>query len=301
MKVDAIVVDLGQGNNGKFGPNDHVKGIYDKFVTEVANDKYIRKPSGGSCCVDGRNRHDGLTGDGVHCAMQIPGSEVLTNTAGDMMDSTLESPVLSQRVIANTKEVVEDGRVPELHGDDHKHEDGCAANFQMRATLQYAFKNIDSVAEKVMTICGALGLDAKGITMEAVKKAIEIGGQRALSDAVWDIDCKKVVELAVENGAKYVELEGEHLEQAAVATLEPGETFDSQLFAQDHLHEGHREELFGISAGEYMVKTMESAAKRGKSEQESVLKVMRGIIYTVGLSKQIGSADLKIIALKHSV
>lgn len=300
MKVDAIVVDLGQGNNGKFGPNDHVKGIYDQFVTEVANDKYIRKPSGGSCCVDGRSKHGNAGGDGVHYAMQVPGSEALTNTAGDMMDSALESPVLSQRVITNTKEVVEDGRIPELHGDDHKHEDGCSANFKMRETLRYSFENIDCVSEKAMVVCSALGLEAKGVNMEAVRKAIEIGGQRAAADAVWDVDCKKIVELAVENGAKYTELEGEHLEQAAIATLEPGETFDTQLFAQDHLHEGHREELFGVSAGEYMAKTMESAAKRGKSEQEGALKVMRGIIYTIGLSKQIGSADLKIIALKHA-
>jgi hypothetical protein len=90
-------------------------------------------------------------------------------------------------------------------------------------------------------------------------------------------------------------LTGGHQEQAVVSTLEG--TYDTQQFAEDHPTKTGRNELFGFSLGEYVKTTFADMVAGGCSERDGALKAMRGIIYTVGLCKKIGSPTLKVITL----
>lgn len=295
MPYAATVVDLGQGNEGQFGPTAETEDRYDAFVEEVENPEYRRKPTGNWICVDGREAVEGAIDDGEHADGQMPGSLPITNTAGDLMDDAVDAP-LSVLVAKNTKQAVADGHEVTVHGDDHNGKDGCAANAKMRATLAKIAANGDIIAPRVWTFCEATRL-SQWVTPEDVMAAIVAAGERAKDDSVWDATPAEVVDIAVANGAKYQVLKGSHQEQAVVAPLEG--TYATQTFAKDHpTEDGGRNELFGMSAGEYVKTTLADETGRGATERDAALKAMRGLVYGTGLCKKIGNQWLRVIALQ---
>lgn len=294
----ATVVELGEQNEGTFGPTPEVEEQFDNFVHKVGRPEYRRKPTGNWRCVDGREDEDGAIEDAEFADGQVPGSLPITNTAGDLMDPEKTGLRLSQLVAKNTAEAIEDGHEVTVHGDDHAEEEGCAANAKMRVTMAKIAANADIVAPLAWAECQLTGLD-QHVAEEDVMDAIIAGGERARDDKVWDATAIQVIEIAVAHGAKYQRLKDSHLEAGVAVTLDAGTTYDTQAFARDHQNEdGTRIELFGLSAGEYVATTIRDTLVRGGSQREGALKAMRGLIYATGLCKKIGSKNLRLIALK---
>lgn len=294
----AAVVELGEHNEGSFGPTTDVEARFSDLVDKVARPEYRRKPTGNWRCVDGRKDEKGAVEDAEYADGQVPGSLPITNTAGDMMNPEATDLRLSERVAANTQEAVADGHEVTVHGDDHAEEEGCAANLKMRETLAKTAENSDIVAPLAWAECQMTGLD-QHVAEEDVMDAIIAGGERAKDDKVWDATAKQVIGIAVANGAQYQRLKGKHREAGVAVTLDAGVTHDTQAFARaNRSADGERVELFGLSAGEYVATTIRDTVARGGSERDGALKAMRGLIYATGLCKKIGSNNLRLIALK---
>lgn len=298
-KYAATVVDLGPENEGQFGPADNTPAAhYDKLVTDMTNKEiYGRKNTGNWECVDGREDEAGVTDDdGEYANGQIPGSLPITNTAGDMMDSTRTGLLLSERVAANTDEAIQDGHQVIVHGDDHAGKDGCAANAKMRPTLAKIAANADIIGPRVWAFCEATAI-TDVITQDDITTAMVTAGQRASDDAIWDVTPTEVIDIAVAHGAKYRTLKGSHQERTVAATLKG--TYASQRFAQDHLNpDGSRDEVFGLSVGDYVDTTIIDTMGRGATRRDGALKAMRGLVYAAGLTKKIGNPHLQIVALQ---
>lgn len=296
MKYQAATIELGEDNEGAFGPTPEVEANFEDFVEAINNPDNYRKSNNIWICVDGRADLDEVEGDGEFAAAQVPGSLPIVNTAGDIMDETFddEDLLLSSRIAANTQDAVAAGHKIIVHGDDHHGKEGCAANKQMRATLQKIAENEEIIAPLTLALCKTIGLD-KWVEQEDIYNAITIAGRRSANDMIWDANSTQVAEIAEANGAEYHTLTGEHQEQAVVATLEG--TYDTQKFAAEHATKSGRSELFGYSLGEYAKTTFADMVASGCSERDGALKAMRGILYTVGLCKKIGSPSLRVVAL----
>ena len=292
-----IVVDLGPENEGEFGPRPGEDP--NEFVSRVAGPEYKRRPSGVWVCVDGREDVAGYVDDGETADDQVPGSLPITNTAGDMMDDTLDSPRLSERVAENTREAVEDGHEVIVHGDDHAGKDGCAANAKMRPTLAKIAANADIIGPRVWAFCQVAGIDDE-VTPDDITRSMVTAGQRAKDNSAWDATPAQVVDIAVANGARYQVLKGPHRERAVAATLSGA--YASQKFAQDHTTPGgDRYEVFGLSVGDYVQTTIVDTLNRGGTRREGALKAMRGLVYSTGLCKKIGNPNLRVIALQEAI
>lgn len=290
----ALVIDLGDQNEGDFGPSPEMAANYDHLVAQVANPENRRKPTGNWVCVDGRGDLEGKEDDGEYADGQIPGSLPITNTAGDMMDSTIKAPRLKALVTKNTREAVMAGHKVTLHGDEHNGKDGCAANTKMRATLAKIAASADIIAPRAWDVAEVTGL-AQWIEQDDITEAIVTAGERAADDGAWNATPSEVIDAAIEAGATYQVLAGNHQEVGVVATLQG--TYATQKFAQEHPTQEGRQELFGLSAGEYVATMIRDTLANGGTERNGALKAMRGIVYSLGLCTKIGNKDLRVIAL----
>lgn len=299
--LELTVIDLGPNNTGTFGPDDLNPALKQQVIQDLAKPEYSKPASNTWICVDGRSsaREIARAQPGaVHEAdNQIAGSKPISETAADMMTEPSEQRPVSVGLAENTKAAVANGDVIIVHGDDHNHENGCAANRFMRPVLLFSAENADVIAPKVWAVAEAMGLD-KFVTKDDVTQSILNGKQAADKEELWDVTPKEAVEIMVANGAEYEEYQGPHFEATERISLVEDEAFDKTGYAIDHSTPDRPIQAFAASVGKYVKDTFERAEKSGQSEREAALKSLRVAIYNVGLSKML-ITELTQIGLIH--
>lgn len=300
-------VDLGPTNVGAFGPTDETVRQWEDLEKAVAAPEWrTRLPETETTwiCVDVRTmkgRPEWRTSEGVG---QSPGTPVFTKTTADLMDPrTVGEVKVTELVGSNTRETIADGDEVIVHGHDHgdtqeARKRGCAANTTKRSALRHNAANIDEVQPLVWHLSTAFGLD-RWITPEDVIDSIRAGAENAEDDSVWeDADPAHLIDIAVANGAKYAELNGVHTEEAVGVTMDKDEGLDTHGFtAAHHDSTGKPIGLFGATLGRYVHSTMLHDVRRGMSPRDAALRAMRGITDFIGVPKEIGTPQLKAIAL----
>lgn len=287
------VIDLGARNHGTFGPTPETD--TESLYTDAAQPEYHQPVSERWICVDGRGDADAP--ETAEADPQTPGSLPVTNTAADFMNPTKVANVrLSESIAVNTSRAIAHGKEVVVHGAlGHGGKAGCAANAKMRDTFRYGAANIDVVAPTVWTVSQAFGLD-RWISQDDVTESITAGGQSAESEAMWDATPEEVVDIAVENGAEYQALPGDHNERLAGLEMDERTAFNNRKFAQDHhTATGEEEQAFGVAVGAYVHETFAERIADGYSPRDAALHAMRGVAYTTMLTKNIVNEDMRAV------
>jgi hypothetical protein len=133
---------------------------------------------------------------------------------------------------------------------------------------------------------------------------IVAGAKSAEDDSIWDTTAAERVEIAVQNGATYVECQGKHTERAIFAKVSEG-AFDKDQYNHDHTRpDGVIDEAFAASMGEYAKVAFEDAQKEGLSEREAALKALGFILWNIGTPKDLTAEEkgngeaLPVVVLK---
>ena len=175
-----------------------------------------------------------------------------------------------------------------VHGDAEFGKRGCAATRQMRIVLAYAAQNAEILAPTVWSLCAAYGLDKLGVDERGLVEALLAGGQSANHNDTWDATPEQIIDIAVKNGASYVDLIGLHQERFVGLQLETDKVFDNRAFAEDHLDEaGKEQQAFAVALGKYIHDTVDERVAAGEMPHQAALHAMRGIAYTLALTKSI--------------
>jgi hypothetical protein len=286
--VPVTLLDFGPNNGGSYGPAEMTDVI--KLQGDARNPRYHRPASKRWVCVDGRGKKNEITGSD-EVDPQIPGSLPVVNTAADLMNpATVGQLRLSQRLAVNTRAAIATGNSVVVHGDNHKKEAGCSANAKKRDVLQFGGENIDIIAPLVWGVSSMFGLEDHGVQQDDVVEALTAGRRNATFPHVWDVTPEQAIGVMVDNGAEYVELQDDHTECGVGMELHDELAFDNREFARDHVHEDSTEdEAFSVALGKYAHETFRERVLAGESPRDAALHVMRGIAYTVCLTKKISN------------
>lgn len=265
--VRIIDADLGDGNLGYFGPSSETEAA---AANDYGNEKYLGPSESESVCMDDRNRQPGL---------HLPGNRSITEIAGEYMAEGSEHLSLSRATAKKVKELVDLGHTPWYHGDEGAGKAGCAANASVRAVLAYNADHPNVVIPRVYTRMRLLGRDQ--VSQDMIKQSIDIGGDRAARDEVWDAQAAEIVEIAEANGAHYHVLKGAHRTAGSREQMREG-TFLNDRFLDDHnTDDGHPMGALAVDYGEYAQQLTED----GFAPEEIDKKLMHAAIYSVGLFK----------------
>lgn len=292
-----LVADFGPGNKGSIGVamSDAER---QQLAHETANEKYRKRPTNRWICVDKRLAEPDNAADHAEdeADPQTSGGIVITDTAASFM-AAADGPKLSERIAENTRTALRDGLRPVIHGDTHAGKAGCGANKVLRAVLQSNAENIDTVAPLAWTTCRSLGLDA-WLRPEDVTQAIVTGRTSADNNELWDATPGQVVDIMIENGAEYEELQGEHDEAVTRADFSDG-AFDKEAFAADHTQpDGGSVGAFSASFGALKAENFRRAARRNNlSEYEAALQTVRGVLFNIGVCKELGNEHMFLAAV----
>lgn len=289
--VPTTVIDLGDRNDGSFGPTPETDA--EALYNDAARPEYHQPATDRWICVDGRGDEDALeTGE---ADPQIAGSLPVTNTAADFLNpAKVGNAHLSESVAVNTRRAIAHGKEVVVHGAvGHGGKAGCAANAKMRDTFRYGAANIDVVAPTVWTVSQAFGLD-RWINEDDVTESITAGGQAAEHKEMWDATPEQVIDIAVDNGAQYVALPGEHNERIVGLEMDEEKAFNNRKFAQDHQDEyGQEQQAFGVALAKYVHETFAERVADGYSPRDAALHAMRGAAYVTMLTKNIVNKDMQ--------
>ena len=289
--VPTTIIDLGTENRGAFGPTPETN--TETLYADAARAEYHQPATDTWICVDGRGDADAPETN--EADPQTPGSLPITNTAADFMDSRKVGAVrLSESVAVNTRRAIAHGKTVVVHGAvGHGGKAGCAANAKMRDTLAYGAANVDVVAPTVWAVGEAFGLD-RWITVDDVTESITAGGHAAESDDMWDVTPEEAIDIAVENGAQYAALPGDHNERLVGLEMDEDRAFNNRKFAQDHPDEhGQEQQAFGVALAKYVHETFAERIADGYTPRDAALHVARAVAYTTMLTKNIVNQDMR--------
>lgn len=288
-----VATDFGPNNKGTVGePLDETR--QQQLTADVANEKYTWPRSKRWICVDRRLVAGAQAGE-AEADPQTAGGIVLTDTAADMMQDDQAAP-LSELVARNTRAAAVDELEPVVHGDTHGGKAGCGANKTLRATLRSNAENIEHVTPLAWASSKLLGLD-EWLREEDVTQSILAGQASADNESIWDATPEQVADIIVENGGSYEELEGDHDE--AVTRVDFTEnSFDKVRFAKDHeFPDGTTIGAFSASLGAYKAETFRRAAAHGQTRQEAALQVMRGVLFNIGVCKELSNEHMFLVGV----
>lgn len=299
MPMAAVIAttDLGPNNKGTCGPDSIDDDLRTTLDAKIGNPEYhriayVRRWH----CVDGRVKADTETIPEGEYPAQIAGSVPVSETAAEFMTNPTPN-ALSITVAAKTDEAIADGIEPYVHGDSHHGKEGCGANKKMRDTLRSNAENVDIVVPRAMALAEAVGLTSKGVTSDMAVELVVAGGAIAENDEIWDVTPEQVIDIMVEHGATYEELEGSHSEQRVVVDTTDHGTFDGTKFAEDHTHENGEDEVFVATLGAYVKQKFERNQARGIDDYETAKQCLAVILFNVGVPKEIGNDNLEVAIL----
>jgi len=293
--VPTTVTDLGPNNNGDFGPTDATNKA--ELYQKAAKDSYHRPATNHWICVDGRGVEDEKTELNGGVDPQIPGSLPITDTAADLLDpKNVGKLKLSERIAENTTSAIKRGKTVGMHGDVVLGKNGCAANAKMRSTLSYAADNINDIVLTVWSLVEAYGLVKLGVTQDDVVESILAGGKAAKDDATWDATPEEVTGIALQHGATFATVVGDHKERMVGIEMDAKNAFDNRTFAADHpdVH-GKEQQAFAVALGKYIHDTVAERIGGGEDPRDAGLHTMRAIIYTIALTKNITNSRMEAL------
>lgn len=293
------LTDLGPNNIGKLGPAGLDDERHRLVVAALAKPEYSLPASNRWICIDGRcsaaevsridTRHD--------ADPQTAGSIPTTETAVSYMGDPSTHRPRSQVVADSTRSAIDDGLEVVVHGDEHNRESGCLANVALRKILRFAAANIDILAPQLWLACQQMGLD-KWITEEDIVTSAMNGKAAADSDELWDCTPEEAVDIAVSNGAKYEELQGEHQEVIDREDHTEG-AFSKPRFNRDH-SAGKPIQAFSASVGKYRAETFRRAQIHGWTEREAALRTMRAKLFNRAAKKMLMAEDARTGIVHYS-
>lgn len=285
------VVDLGENNKGSIHAADVIRSDRERMIEDSANPEYYRYFSGEIGCVDTRHEEDGSTSGETVADGSIAGGPAVTEPMVDFMVSAVPERGLKNSIAHHVKRFVTNGIGVKVHGDNHRGKAGCGANANKREILRSNGDNVDIVVPRAWALAEGLGLDGFIEKEDAVNLVLN-GANNAEKDELWDATPAECVDVAIDSGAKYVVLEGEHHEKLVLAIL-TDQTFDRPKFMADHPREdGEENGLFPVSLKVYKDVVFDTIVKQeGKTEREAALRVMAAILFAVGTCKELTAED----------
>lgn len=295
--TQTAVIDLGPGNIGTFGPASATPVAECAKIAETACDPKYNKPATRRyVCVDGRLFEEeaemlaaGISPEEVD--PQLAGGKVLSEVAASYMDDLSTHRPESQVVAEKTRQDVEDGFPPTVHGDEAKDEEGCAANVRKRECLKFNAENADVVAPLTMTIVKTAGVDHL-VNEDDIAQSIVNGKVAADNDGNWDVSAKEIVEIMVANGAQYIKCVNSHEEAERVDFTENG--FSKVDYARENSTDSKTAMVFSASLGKYLKDCFEQTLQRGGTERDAALKFMRVVLFNAGMSKILQPENSKV-------
>lgn len=298
LDIQVELVGLGSTNAGSIGNSETTVETRAAITADVSNPEYIVPVDRWrSCCVDG-GLDEQLNPNGEYPS-QLAGSIVTSESAAELMVGSQSKP-LSQITAEKTKLAVSDGIEVVVHGDTNKGKLGCAANAYLKDVLQYNQEHAEEVAGLVEALAGLSGLDMTkyGLGQEDVLRIIDQGAKAATNSQIIDVDPPQNTDIAVENGAQYVELDRVHSEQAVVVSTSTDYTFNGTNYSKQHDDgDGNPPQYFVVSLASYV----ESAFKRGQNhgvDAKDTARLVLGVMaFNVGVAKYIGNQNLEAAVL----
>ena len=287
------VVDLGPNSLGTIGPEESADSEeYNRHVSrEVAKPEYVKPPNSLWACIDGRCRK--LTGhqdDSLTANPQTAGSIALTDTSVYfMLEDKPKS--LSTVLAASTRLAIDDGCRVMVHGGHDKSD--CAANIRQNQSLLYNAENIDVVVALAWNLGRQLGLN-EHMTIEDVNRLVITGAKAASDDALWDLSPEEKVDIQLANGAKYVDLIGDHGEKVVRFDFSDM-AYDENAFVADHRNDRILNLMaFNVSAGHLMKEYYRRAKLHGQTVEEAASRTMAAILYNIGVAKLICNGKMPV-------
>jgi hypothetical protein len=259
--------DLGSGNLGTFGPNSKTEA---ECTKDFANEKYVCPPANESHCMDDR-----FEGTGI----QLPGNRAHVEVIGDYMNPEVYPKPIIEATAQKVDELIGLGRRPFYHGDRHAGKAGCAANKYGRKTLAYNSEHRTQVARLAYNRMRILGFDK--INEKQILVAIDMGGERAADERLWNGGAEEIVETAIAHGAGYEEFEGEHNTPGPREDISVN-TFDNGSYRHDHhTDDGQPLGALSVTYGAYG----EQLVDDGLDDDEIETKMMNAVLTTIGILK----------------
>ena len=295
--------DLGGNNDGKIGPN----GLSDEQVSALIADsekpEYHLPATRRFICVDGRGTTQDQTLTNAlegYADPQTAGSLVITLTSARIMTFGLAKP-LSELIGQSTRDIVASDYQTIMHGDAMTGKRGCGANTNQRAILARNAENADIVAPVVWELAKKTGLSEQTqiidgaemplISQDDLLDLIVRGGEAASgsNDDLWDAEPEEVTNIAVKNGAEYIEVSGSHTEAVLAVTTDKGGVFDNRRFAHDHKHSETGEEVqaFAVALGCLQEAIFEIVEHSGGTKREAALLTLAAFCVNSGTAKKL--------------
>lgn len=286
-----VVTDLGEHNRGTISAERLQGEAREQFIGDVGKPEYHKLPTKRFVCVDMRLPEGGRDVPEGYADPQIAGGPAITETAIDMMVEPDQQLPQSQLIVKNTSQVLGAGYRVVMHGDSHKHKNGCGANVNDRETLQDNGKNVDIIAPKAWLLSQELGLD-EYINEDDIVDLIANGSHNAKNDELFDVTPEQKVDLVTSTSVgdkhgEYEELQDHHNEHLIAA--EVGDmVFDQEGFMHDHVApDGVELGAFAVAFGAYRDMEFDKTRQLGGDEREAALRTAAAIIFNLGLPKEL--------------
>lgn len=278
-KVIAIT-DLGPGNKGNI-KNTLNSEQTDDVLNALSSSEMLDSPSATIGCVDGRlsdiSEKEGPT-------LQVAGGIPVVESAADMMVNPRQHMPLSKTVELNTRSAVSDGYKILIHGDETAGMSGCGANKHLRDTLKYNKDNAATVVPTAKFLCDELVL-GDFVTEQDLHTLVTNGSKNAERNELWDVGPEEVVNIALNNGAKYEKMEGAHKEKA-ILVLASSATFDKKKFVkQKSVEIGQPCQAFAVSLGAYRDMIFSRMKTKSISEKDIAKRVAAAVLFNIGVPK----------------
>lgn len=284
------VLDLGPNNIGSLGAdslpanNNNFRVAYEDPDYRLQNllDVYV--------CMDGRFDPNNFA--------QVLGGIAIFDTYIDVMmrahNTSHPAEKVSNVLVANVKDAIEDGFEVTVHGDQAKGKEGCAANLVMQDLLRFQSENIDIIAPLAWTVAEQLGVTQQLAREDTTRMALN-GKESADNEELWDVTAVERVDLIVANGGRYIELQGSHGEVDGDIEMDPNAKVDTAKFGNAFKNEaGDPAQLFIFTLGKYAEDTYARAEARGWNKQEASLRILAGISLHLTAFKMLGNKDMGV-------
>jgi hypothetical protein len=270
-----MTTTLGAGNRGRISAADYDEAKRSGMARAIEDPEFYAENPDSICCIDQRAEDDIERIEG-----QLAGSYATTGSAASIMADGYEG-LISGLVAASTRESISAGYGVTVHGDTHAGKKGCGANRDFEDSLAAISENADTVFDTTWAVAEALELDAMGLQKRDLADMANAGFAYGRDASKWDADAERRADIAVENGARYAELQGEHREKAIAAILDSGKTFNRKKFTAEHGGDG----AFGVTFGVLKDIEMERGTKLGLSQLQIARRIAAGIMYNLSVGK----------------
>ena len=163
---------------------------------------------------------------------------------------------------------------------------GCVANAGMRDVLGFLVINSDIILPTAWELLKVAELDDV-LTQEDLVQSALSANSAANNDNLWDATPEEVIDLAVANGAEYMDLVRDHNEKATRADMSKRGAFAKARFILDHMVGNDQIQAFSASFGAYATITFERAAMHNVSRRDAALQIARVYLYNIALTKKL--------------